>query len=121
MLAPRLRLRELLRARDEDHRKGATPETNERSLKWDARGGYPGPIPNQMMGFPDEDFRQPQGQHPRWNRLGLNVKPFFATPYPGTEWYYTNKQRILDQYDGDLEAFSWILATPRGSPRSSPP
>ena len=33
------------------------------------------------------------------------VKPFFATPYPGSEWYYTYKDRILEQYDGDLEAF----------------
>ncbi len=40
-----------------------------------------------------------------WNRLGLQVKPFFATPYPGTEWYYANKDRILKQYGGDLEAF----------------
>ena len=33
------------------------------------------------------------------------MKPFFATPYPGTEWYYTYKARILQQYGGDLEKF----------------
>jgi len=33
------------------------------------------------------------------------VRPFFATPYPGTEWYQTYRARILDQYGGDLEAF----------------
>ena len=33
------------------------------------------------------------------------MKPFFATPYPGTEWYYTYKDRILQQYGGDLEKF----------------
>ena len=84
--------------------KGATPETNERSLKWTLEAGIR-PIPNQMMGFPDEDFDSLKDNIRAWNRLGLNVKPFFATPYPGTEWYYANKQRILEQYDGDLEAF----------------
>ena len=37
--------------------------------------------------------------------MGIQVKPFFATPYPGSEWYYTYKDRILEQYNGDLEAF----------------
>ena len=32
----------------------------------------------------------------------------FATPYPGSEWYYAYKDSILEQYDGDLEKF--ILA-----------
>src|SRR5437667_290176 len=58
-----------------------------------------------FIGFLDEDFDSLKDNIRAWNRLGLNVKPFFATPYPGTEWYYTNKQRILEQYDGDLEAF----------------
>ena len=35
----------------------------------------------------------------------LQVRPFFVTPYPGTEWYYTYKPQILAQYGGDLEAF----------------
>ena len=33
------------------------------------------------------------------------VKPFFVTPYPGCEWYSVYKDKILDQYDGDLESF----------------
>jgi radical SAM superfamily enzyme YgiQ (UPF0313 family) len=84
--------------------KGATPETNERSLRWTLEAGIR-PIPNQMIGFPDEDFDSLRDNVRAWNRLGLVVKPFFATPYPGTEWYYTNKARILEQYGGDLEAF----------------
>ncbi|HEU4369322.1 MAG TPA: radical SAM protein [Methylomirabilota bacterium] len=84
--------------------KGATPETNERSLRWTLEAGIR-PIPNQMMGFPDEDFDSIRDNVHAWNRLGLHVKPFFATPYPGTEWYYTYKDRILQQYGGDLEAF----------------
>jgi anaerobic magnesium-protoporphyrin IX monomethyl ester cyclase len=84
--------------------KGATPEANERSLRWTLEAGIR-PIPNQMMGFPDEDFDSLRDNVLAWNRLGLQVKPFFATPYPGTEWYQQYKDRILEQYDGDLEAF----------------
>ena len=84
--------------------KGATPETNERSLLWTIDAGIR-PIPNQMFGFPDEDFDSIYDNVKAWDRLGLQVKPFFVTPYPGTEWYYTFKQRILEQYGGDLEAF----------------
>ncbi len=84
--------------------KGATPETNERSLKWTMESGIR-PIPNQMFGFPDDDFDSIRENIAAWNRLGLQVKPFFATPYPGTEWYQTYKSRILAQYDGDLERF----------------
>ncbi|HEV8616427.1 MAG TPA: radical SAM protein [Methylomirabilota bacterium] len=84
--------------------KGATPATNERSLRWTLEAGIR-PIPNQMMGFPDEDFDSIRDNVLAWNRLGLRVKPFFATPYPGTEWYYKYKDRILEQYGGDLEAF----------------
>jgi anaerobic magnesium-protoporphyrin IX monomethyl ester cyclase len=84
--------------------KGATVETNERSLRWTLEAGIR-PIPNQMIGFPDEDFDSIRDNIHAWNRLGLNALPFFATPYPGTEWYQTYKGRILEQYGGDLEAF----------------
>jgi radical SAM superfamily enzyme YgiQ (UPF0313 family) len=84
--------------------KGATPESNERSLRWTLEAGIR-PIPNQMMGFPDDDFDSLRDNVHAWNRLGLQVKPFFATPYPGTEWYQLYKDRILAQYGGDLEAF----------------
>jgi radical SAM superfamily enzyme YgiQ (UPF0313 family) len=84
--------------------KGATPQTNEQSLRWTLEAGIR-PIPNQMMGFPDEDFDSLRDNVLAWNRLGLQVRPFFATPYPGTEWYQKYKSRILEQYDGDLEAF----------------
>jgi radical SAM superfamily enzyme YgiQ (UPF0313 family) len=84
--------------------KGATPETNERSLRWTFEAGIR-PIPNQMIGFPDDDFDAIYDNLDAWDRLGLQVKPFFATPYPGTEWYQTYKTRILEQYGGNLEAF----------------
>jgi radical SAM superfamily enzyme YgiQ (UPF0313 family) len=84
--------------------KGATPQTNEQSLKWTLEAGIR-PIPNQMIGFPDEDFDSIRDNVLAWEKLGLRVKPFFATPYPGTEWYQKYKSRILKQYGGDLEAF----------------
>ena len=84
--------------------KGATPKTNERSYRWTLAAGIR-PIPNQIIGFPAEDFESLRANMEAWDRLGIMVKPFFATPYPGSEWYTTNKDRILAQYDGDLEAF----------------
>ncbi len=84
--------------------KGSTPESNERSLKITIEAGIR-PIPNQMMGFPDEFFDSLIDCVEAWERLGIEVFPFFATPYPGTEWYNKYKDKILAQYDGDLDAF----------------
>jgi radical SAM superfamily enzyme YgiQ (UPF0313 family) len=84
--------------------KGATPATNERSYRWTLEAGIR-PIPNQIIGFPVEDFDSLKDNMHAWDRLGIVVRPFFATPYPGSEWYTTNKERILEQYGGDLEAF----------------
>ena len=33
------------------------------------------------------------------------MKPFFATPYPGSEWFTVYRQKIEDQYEGDLEKY----------------
>jgi radical SAM superfamily enzyme YgiQ (UPF0313 family) len=63
------------------------------------------PIPNQIVGFPDEFFDSIRDSMLAWERMGIKCIPFFATPYPGSEWYYTYKDRILEQYGGDLEAF----------------
>ncbi len=84
--------------------KGATPETNERSLKMTLDAGIR-PIPNQMIGFPDEFFDSLVDCVEAWERMGIEVKPFFATAYPGTEWYYRYKDKILAQYNGNLEAY----------------
>ncbi|MFQ5801317.1 MAG: B12-binding domain-containing radical SAM protein [Candidatus Methylomirabilales bacterium] len=84
--------------------KGATPETNIRSFFWTMEAGIR-PIPNQIIGFPSEDFDSLRDNMKAWEKLGLVVKPFFATPYPGSLWYHVYKDRILEQYDGDLEKF----------------
>ena len=40
-----------------------------------------------------------------WKGLGIVVKPLFATPYPGSEWFTVFRQSIKQQYDGNLERF----------------
>lgn len=84
--------------------KGTTAALNEKSLKMTIEAGIR-PIPNQIIGFPDEFFDSIRDNVHAWKRMGIKAVPFFATPYPGSEWYYTYKDRILAQYDGDLEAF----------------
>jgi radical SAM superfamily enzyme YgiQ (UPF0313 family) len=84
--------------------KGSTPTTNLRSFFWTMEAGIR-PIPNQIIGFPTEDFDSLRDSMKAWERLGIVVKPFFATPYPGSEWYHTYKDRILEQYGGDIEKF----------------
>jgi len=84
--------------------KGANARMNEDAIKMTLRAGIR-PIPNQILGFPDESFESILINVEAWKRLGIQSYPFFATPYPGSEWYFTYKDRILEEYDGDLEAF----------------
>lgn len=84
--------------------KGATPETNIRSFFWTLEAGIR-PIPNQIFGIPNEDFQAIYDNIAAWERLGIMVKPHFATPYPGSEWFTVYRNWILEQYDGDLEKF----------------
>lgn len=84
--------------------KGATPEANFRSFYWTLEAGIR-PVPNQIIGFPNEDFESIRMNMAAWDRLGLKVKPHFATAYPGSEWFTVNRKLIESQYDGDLEAF----------------
>ena len=84
--------------------KGTTAAHNERAVRITMEAGIR-PIPNQIIGFPDEFFDSIQDSIRAWERSGIRAYPFFATPYPGSEWYMRYKKRILEQYDGDLEAF----------------
>ena len=84
--------------------KGATPKTNIRSFFWTLESGIR-PIPNQIIGFPAEDFESIRQNMDAWKSLGLVVKPFFATPYPGSEWFQVYRKSIEAQYGGDLERF----------------
>jgi len=84
--------------------KGVTVRQNVKAIEMTLEAGIR-PIPNQIIGFPDEWFDSIFDALNAWDEMGIIVKPFFATPYPGSEWYYTYKERILEQYDGDLDAF----------------
>jgi len=84
--------------------KGASPKTNIRSFFWTLEADIR-PIPNQIIGFPSEDFASLRDDMEAWKKLGIVVKPFFATPYPGSEWFQTYRASIESQYNGDLEAF----------------
>ena len=84
--------------------KGSTPETNIRSFFWTLEAGIR-PQPNQMIGLPSDDFDSIRDSLTAWERLGIVVKPFFATPYPGSEWFTTYRKSIEAQYGGDLEKF----------------
>jgi anaerobic magnesium-protoporphyrin IX monomethyl ester cyclase len=84
--------------------KGATPETNIRSFFWTLEAGIR-PIPNQIIGFPNEDFVSIRDNMQAWKRLGIVVKPFFATPYPGSEWFAVYRKSIEQQYGGSLEDY----------------
>ena len=35
-----------------------------------------------------------------WDDLGMMVKPHFATPYPGSEWFTIYRKDIEKQYAG---------------------
>lgn len=84
--------------------KGATPKNNFRSFFWTLEADIR-PIPNLIIGFPNEDFDSLRDNMKAWDELGIVVKPHFATPYPGSEWFSVYRQSIEEQYGGDLEAF----------------
>jgi anaerobic magnesium-protoporphyrin IX monomethyl ester cyclase len=84
--------------------KGANAELNEKAVLMTLRANIR-PIPNQIIGFPDESFESILTNVDAWNRLGIQAYPFFATPYPGSEWYDTFKYSILEQYGGNLEDY----------------
>lgn len=84
--------------------KGSSRATNFRSFFWTLDAGIR-PIPNQIIGFPDDDFEAIRMNVAAWDELGIMVKPHFATPYPGSEWFTVFRSSIEEQYDGDLEEF----------------
>jgi radical SAM superfamily enzyme YgiQ (UPF0313 family) len=63
------------------------------------------PIPNIILGFPEETWESVRNTITALIKLGIHAKPHFATAYPGSEWYYAYKSYIQQQYGGDLEAY----------------
>ena len=84
--------------------KGTDVRHNEDAIIMTLKAGIR-PIPNQIVGFPDETFESIIANVEAWERLGIQSYPFFATPYPGSEWYFSFKDKILEQYNGNLEDF----------------
>ncbi len=84
--------------------KGAARKHNLRSFFWTLEAGIR-PIPNMILGFPNEDFESIRENVKAWDELGIMVKPHFATPYPGSEWFTVYRSAITAQYGGDLERF----------------
>jgi radical SAM superfamily enzyme YgiQ (UPF0313 family) len=84
--------------------KGASRKHNIQSFFWTLEAGIR-PIPNQIIGFPNDDFVSLRANVKAWDELGIMVKPHFATPYPGSEWFTVYRKSIEEQYGGDLEAF----------------
>jgi len=84
--------------------KGATRKHNIQSFFWTLEANIR-PIPNLIIGFPIEDFDSIRENVLAWEELGIIVKPHFATPYPGSEWFATYRKEIEEQYGGDLESF----------------
>jgi anaerobic magnesium-protoporphyrin IX monomethyl ester cyclase len=84
--------------------KGATKKMNMESVKICLDSGIK-PIPNVIIGFPEESFDSIRAMIEALTELNITAMPHFATPYPGSEWFYTYKQTIIEQYGGDLEAF----------------
>ena len=63
------------------------------------------PIPNIIIGFPEENFQSIRNTINALIKLGIHARPHFATAYPGSEWYYTYKESIRSQYNGNLEDY----------------
>lgn len=63
------------------------------------------PIPNIIIGFPEETFDSVRNTITALIELKIHAKPHFATAYPGSEWYYAYKDSITEQYGGSLEAY----------------
>lgn len=84
--------------------KGSTRQNNIDSVRICLESGIK-PIPNIIIGFPDETFDSVRNTVKALIELGITAKPHFATAYPGSEWYYSYKDSIVAQYDGDLERY----------------
>lgn len=83
--------------------KGSTPARNEWAVNECLRAGIY-PITNFMFGFPEETMQSMYDNVKFWIKRKIDVGPFFATPYPGTELFERCKDKILAQC-GSLENF----------------
>ncbi len=88
-------------------KKNATRQRNQQALDWSLRANV-NPLTNFMMGQPIESVQTVYDTAHFIAKNGVVVKPFFATPYPATELYYTQMEKIIGKY-GTLEKFMLAL------------
>jgi anaerobic magnesium-protoporphyrin IX monomethyl ester cyclase len=84
--------------------KGSNRKNNISSVKICLDSGII-PVPNIIIGFPEETFESIRNTITALIELGIHAKPHFATAYPGSEWYYKYKKSIIKQYNGSLENY----------------
>ena len=88
-------------------KKNTTVDKLQRALELTLKAGI-NPVMNFMVGYEGEDLQSIYRTTQFWIKNGFQIFPFIITPYPGSELYYKNMDKILEQYDGKLENF--ILA-----------
>lgn len=72
-------------------------------------GAQINPITTYIVGMPSETMQSLYDSARFWVKNGIQCNPFFYTPYPYTRAYWDNEEKILEQYDGDKEAFVLAL------------
>jgi radical SAM superfamily enzyme YgiQ (UPF0313 family) len=85
-------------------RKGATLKTNVRGVIMTMRHGIR-PIPNQLTGEEIEDFESIRRMVVFWEVMGIICFPFLYTPYPGSDIWYRNKEKIMQEFGDDMDLF----------------
>ncbi len=88
-------------------KKNATRQRNQQALDWSLKAGI-NPLTNFMLGQPIETVQTVYDTANFIAKNGVIVKPFFATPYPATELYYTQMDKIMKKYES-LEKFMLAL------------
>lgn len=86
-------------------RKHTTPEMQRKTLQATITAGI-NPITTYIIGYPDETMQTLYDTAKFQVLNGIHVKPFLLTPYLYTPVYWENRDRILEQYGGDEEAFA---------------
>jgi len=84
--------------------KGSTADRNSYAIKETMKHGIR-PIPNQIIGFPMEDWDSIYAMLDAWEEHGIISSPFIMTAYCGSEIYEKYKPKILEQYGGSLDEF----------------
>lgn len=85
-------------------RKGNTVEQQQIALDITKKAEIQ-PHTTYMIGYPGETMQTLYDSARFMVKNGITVAPFFLTPYIYTELYWENKEKILEQYDGDEEKF----------------